>query len=236
MFERVIDFVKNSRLTQFTLTLLLGVAIGAVLYPTKHIEEKLKKTFEQETTVLKQQHAQELQQEQEKTNKVTSEYSQYKVTSEAKITSLTTQVTSLKLHQKKTFFKIVHPDGTVEERASSTTDSEEEQQVSQEIRQEYKQQLEQQVTRLEQIQIEKVVSLQKEWDSKEQDYKKQISTLEQSKIVDINPKNFTLDVGMLTNMDYYGHVSYNLFGPFVLGLQGQFGSSPAAGAGLGLKF
>jgi hypothetical protein len=236
MFERVIDFVKASRTAQFALVFIAGGIVASVLYPTKRIEEKLKQTFEQQITVIKEQHSKELTQERETSAKITKTYRTYRKTSEAKISSLTTQVSSLKLHQKKTFYKIVRPDGTIIERESTTTDSEEEQQLSQQVQQEYKQKFEEQVAKLEQVQIEKVTSMQKQWDSKEQDYQKQISTLEQSKVIDINPKNFTLDVGMLTNLDYYGHVTYSIWGPFLFGLQGQFGASPAAGAGLGLKF
>ena len=236
MFEGIVNLVKASRPLQFALVFLAGGIVAAVFYPTKHIEEKLKQTFDQQTSVLKQEHDKELSKEEEKVTQLTKEYSSYRETTDNKINSLTTQVTTLKLHQKKTYYKIVHPDGTVEVRASTDTDSEENQQVSQQVQEEYQKKLESDITKLESIQADKIASLQKSWDTKEQDYTHQIATLEQSKVIDINPKNLTVDVGVLTSKDYYGHVTYGILGPIIFGLQGQFGASSAAGAGLGLKF
>lgn len=236
MFEAVTNLIKASRPLQFALVFIAGGAIAAIFYPTRIVEQKLQKTFDQQISVLKQQHSQELSTAQESFKKQTEELTTKNEQLSIKVTSLTTQVTSLKTHQKKSFYKIVHPDGTVEERVSTTTDSDEEQKVSQQVQQEYRKKLEEDVTKLESIQADKIATLQKQFDSKEQDYQHTIATLTESKTVTTNPKNFTLDVGMLTNTDYYGHVTYTLWGPFILGLQGQMGTSPAAGAGLGLRF
>ena len=236
MFEAAVNLVKASRPIQFLLVFIAGGIVAGILYPTKHVEEKVQKTYEQQIATLNQQHSQELATQQSSYQKLTSDYSSYKSETDAKISSLTTEVTNLKTHDHKTFYKIVHPDGTVEERASDTSDSQEQQQVSQQVQQEYQQKLEDDVTKLEQVQADKIASMQKEWDSKEQSYQQQISSFTSSKVVDTNKKDFTIDVGGLTSLDYYGHVTYNVFGPFVLGLQAQFGSSPAAGAGIGLRF
>lgn len=236
MFEGVVNLIKASAPIQLILAFVAGGIVAALFYPTKHIEEKLQKSFQQQMSVVNQQHQQETASQQEQYKKLQTEYQTYHVQSQAKITSLTSQVTSLKSHQKKTYYKIVHPDGTVEVRVSSEKDSDEEQQISQEVQQEYKQQLDSEMSKIEQIQADKVAQMQRDWDSKEQSYQSQISTLTASKSLTANQKNFTLDVGGMSNLDYYGHVTYNMWGPFILGLQGQFGASPAAGAGLGLRF
>ncbi|CAM6003894.1 unnamed protein product [Sphagnum balticum] len=236
MLDTVVSFIKASRPLQFALVFVAGGTVAALFYPTKIIQDKLQKTFDQQTSVLKQQHAQELSSIQESFSKQTQELKTTNEQLSVKVTSLITENTSLKVLQKKTFFKIVHPDGTVEERASSTTDSDQEQQISQQVQQEYQKKLEENVAKLESIQADKISTMQKTFDSKEQDYQHTIATLTQTHSETINPKNFTLDGGLLTNGDYYGHVSYDIWGPFVLGVQGQFGPSPAAGAGLGIRF
>ena len=236
MFETVTNAIKASRPLQFALVFIAGGTVAALFYPTRIVQTKLQKTFDQQVSVLKEQQAKEISSVQESYKQQTQELKKTNEDLSIKVTSLTTQVTSLKMHQKKQFYKIVHPDGTVEERASTTTDSEESQQISQQVQQEYRKKLEEDVTKLESIQADKIANMQKQWDSKEQDYQHTISTLTQSKTVTTNPKNFTLDVGMLTNSDYYGHVTYDLWGPFIFGLQGQFGPTPAAGAGLGIRF
>ena len=236
MFEGVVNFVKASRPAQFALTFLAGAIVAGVFYPTKHIETKLQKTFDQQISTLKQQHATELSTVETQYKKQVEEVTATNVQLDRRVTQLTTQVTTLKLHQKKTFYKIIHPDGTIEERASTTTDSEEEQQLAQQAQEEVTQKISEARKTITDEFTQQITTMQREWDSKEKSYKDTIATLTESKVVDINPKNLTVDVGALTNLSYYGHVTYNILGPFVFGLQGQFGSSSAAGAGLGLRF
>lgn len=236
MFEKIKALIAASKSIQLVLVFIAGGAVAAIFYPTKIIQDKLQKTFDQQISILKQQHAQEVSSLQESYSKQLQESKTTTEQLSIKVTSLTTENTSLKTHQKKTFFKIVHPDGTVEERATSTSDSDTEQQISQQVQQEYQKKLEEDVTKLESVQADKVSSMQKQWDSKEQDYQHTIATLTQTHSVSTNPKNFSLDVGALTNLDYYGHVTYDIWGPFILGLQTQFGSSSAVGAGLGIRF
>ena len=40
---------------RYILVLIAGIAIGAIFYPTKHIEEELFQKFEQEQSSLKEQ-------------------------------------------------------------------------------------------------------------------------------------------------------------------------------------
>jgi ATP-dependent Lon protease len=236
MFQGVVDFVKASRPAQFALVFLAGGVVASVFYPTKHIEEKLQKTYQQQISTLTQQHSQELSKMQTTYEAQSQTLSQTNMQLTSKVNALTDQVTNLKTHQSKTFYKIVHPDGTIEERASSVKDSDEEQQITQQVQSEVDQKVQASTQAITSQFSQQISEMQKTWDSKEQTYQKTISTLTQSKVEDTNKKNFTLDVGALTNADYYGHVSYNLLGPIVIGLQGQFGTSPAAGAGIGLTF
>jgi len=235
-WDKVITFIKASRSLQLVLVFVAGGAVATVFYPTKHIKETIQKSYEEQIATLNQQHEEQLDQQQQILNQVSSEYHSYHDESEQKIASLTTQVTTLTQHQKQSFWKIVHPDGTVEERATSSSDSEEEQQVSQQVQAEYQQKLQDDVTKLEQIQADKISSMQKEWDSKEQSYQQQISTMSQTKTIITNPKNLGLELGILTDLNYYGHVTYDVWGPFFIGVQGQFGSNSMAGAGIGIRF
>jgi ATP-dependent Lon protease len=236
MFEKIKDMIRASRPLQFALVFIAGGTVAAVFYPTKQIQEKLQKTYEQQISTLTQQHAQELANTKTQYDSQTQTLTNANAQLSSKIAALTTQISSMKSHQKQTYYKIIHPDGTVEIRASSERDTSEEEQLSQQIQQEYQQQLQTQISQLQQTQTDKITSMQKEWDSKEQSYQQHISTLTQSKTVTTNPKNFTVDVGALSNLDYYGHATYNIWGPFILGLQGQMGSSPAIGGGIGLRF
>lgn len=236
MLEQVRDFIKNSQPTQFLLVLLVGVAVGAIFYPTKHIEEREKEKHELETKTLNEQHARELSQLHETLDKTVSDSKQYRSETESKITKLTTENSTLRSRQRVSTYKLVKPDGTIEEKSFTETDVDESKQVVTSIQEEFKQKVASIETKWETIHKDRVAVLQKEFDSKEETYKHQIDELSKEKIVDINKKSFGVEAGVLTSLNYYGHATYDVFGPFFLGLHGQFGPSSAAGVGLGLRF
>jgi hypothetical protein len=236
MFQAAIDLVKASRPLQFALVFVAGGIVAALFYPTKQIKETMQQTFQSQISTLNQQHSKELETQQESFQKQTEELTQTNKQLTSKVSELTTQVTNLKSHQQKAYSKITHPDGTIEVKYSSEKDSAEQSESSTERQTEIDQAVSQNTTKLTQQFQQQMDSKQQEWDSKEKSYQTQISTLTQSKSVTINPKNFTLDVGGLTSGDYYGHVTYDVWGPFIIGLQAEFGASSAAGAGIGLRF
>jgi hypothetical protein len=236
MFEGIVTLIKASKPLQFAAVFVAGAVIAAVFYPTKQIKESLQKTYQSQISTLQQQQASTLATQQSSYQKLSDQYSSYKTQTDSKINELTDQVSSLKSHSKTTTFKIVHPDGTIEERDTTESDVDQTQQVTQQIQDEWQQKTTDAVSTVTQQFQTQISTLQSQWSSKEQSYQSQIATLSQTKTETINPKDFTLDVGMLTNADYYGHVTYSILGPFTLGLQAQFGPSPAAGAGVGIRF
>lgn len=236
MFETVVNFVKASRPLQFAVVFLAGGTIAAIFYPTKQIKETLTKTFQSQISTLNQQHSQEMSDTKTKYDAQIQTLTTSSAQMSDKISSLTTQISTLKSHQKKTYYKIVHPDGTIEVRASSEKDTDEEDKIATQIQQEYDQQLKTEVAQLEQQHAETDAALQKQWDSKEQSYQSQISTLTQTKTVTVNPKNFAIDAGVLSNLSYYGHATYNIWGPLLIGIHGELGTSNALGGGIGLRF
>jgi len=241
MLDGLKQFVQNSKPVQFGLVLLAGVAIGAIFYPTKHIEERERQKHELETKTLNEQHAKELSQVRDTLDKTTEQFKSQLSESEKKIVKLTTENTTLKSTQKTAYYKIVKPDGTIEIRKFTETQVDESKQVITSIQEEFKTKIASIETKWETIHKERVAKIQKEFDSKEETYKHQIDELEKSKVIDINKKSFGVEAGILTNTSYYGHVTYDVFGPFFLGLQAQFPITPtspgaAGGAGIGIRF
>jgi hypothetical protein len=167
---------------------------------------------------------------------LSNQYSSYKTETDSKINDLTTQVTNLKSHTKTTVYKIVHPDGTVEERITSVNDTDSSDQITQQMQQEWQQKTDQAVQTVTQQFQTQITTLQSQWASKEQSYESKIASMSETKTVTTNPKNFGIEAGLLTNGDYYGHVTYDIFGPVFLGATGNFGPESSAGIGLGIRF
>jgi predicted RNase H-like nuclease (RuvC/YqgF family) len=231
----IISFLKNSRVTQFALTLVAGVAIGAVFYPTKHIEEKISKTYEEKISQINTQHQQELSTQKDTYEKQLSETKQVVSSSQHTIDTLQTSIRELKSREHYTYYKIVHPDGTIEEKKVLDRETDDTSSTVTKIQEEYKQQLASIETRYETIHQERVAEIKKDYDSQITTLKSQISTYESSKVTDINKKNYGIEAGYLSNQSYYIHGTADVFGPVFVGIHGETGTSNSIGAGIGLR-
>ena len=170
--------------------LLIGVTIGALFYPTKHIEEKLTAKHQEEMAALKEQHSKEMVDVTEKYAASLKENKSLKEESEHKIAKLTDEVKTLKQRTKSSTYKLVKPDGTIEERTFSESEVDESSHVVTQIQEEFKKKVESIETRYAQIHSERVTAIKKEFDSKESEYKKTIDELTKSKTVSVNEKRF----------------------------------------------
>lgn len=228
----------NNQYVRYILVLFIGVTIGAIFYPTKKVEEKLTQKYEQQISSLKEEHKKETS---DLTDKYEASLRSEKTRveeSERKISKLTSEVKNLQSKQKISTYKIVKPDGTIEERTFTETDINESTKVISKIQEEFKTKISEIENTYAKVHRERVESVKKEFDSKEQQYQKTIAELQKSKTVSVNEKRFGLEVGVLSNKDYYGHATMDLWGPVFVGLHGQMGQNDnnALGAGLGIRF
>lgn len=232
-----LDLLKNEYV-RGVLVLLVGVTIGVVFYPTKRIEEKLTQKHQEEITLLKESHSKEVQDITEKYASSLKENKELHIQSEQKITKLTNEVKTLKSKQKIATYKLIKPDGTIEERTFSETEIDESSKVVTSIQEEFKQKIDQIETKWSDIHKERVTKIQKNFDAKETEYKKTIDELTKSRTVSVNEKRFGLEAGMMSNKDYYGHATADLWGPVFIGVHGELGSNNdnKLGAGIGLRF
>ena len=229
-------YVSENKWLQFLLVGLAGVAIGALFYPTKRIEESLTKKHQEEIRLLNEKHEKSLEQSQELYLETAAKFKSYYDESEKKITSLTTQVTTLKSKQKTAYYKVVRPDGTIEIKKYSESEVDESTKVISQIQEEFKQKVESIEQKWSSIHKERIVEIEKEYSQREQAYKKEIQELKQTKVVEINQKKFGIEAGILFDRTPYGHVTYDLFGPVFVGAHAQFGNNNVGGLGLGLRF
>lgn len=220
--------------------LLIGITLGAIFYPTKHIEERLTQKHQQEIATLREEHSKESQQLVEQYATSLKENRELYVTYESKVAKLTDEVKTLKAKQKTETYRLVKPDGTIEERTFSESEVDQSSRVVTQIQQEFKIKIDQIESKWETIHRERVSSIQRSFDSKEAEYKKTIDELQKSKVVSVNEKRFGIEAGITNDKNYYGHASMDLWGPVFVGLHGQVGTNGSnannMGLGLGLRF
>lgn len=217
--------------------LILGVTVGALFYPTSRIEEKLTKKYEQEILSLKETHAKETQELNEKYLTKVEENFNLKIETEKKLSVLALEIRDLKSKQKTAYYKLVKPDGTIEIKKFSETEVTESSKVIVQIQEEFKQKIDQIEIKWSEIHKERVSKIQKDFNNKESEYQKTIAQLQFSKTTTTNEKRFGLEIGLLTDKSYYAHSTMDLWGPLYLGVQGQMNDKQKEiGLGIGLRF
>lgn len=227
----------NNQVVRYVLTLVAGVAIGAVFYPTKSIKESLEKTHQVEISQLKEQFSQQQQKSEEEYNKTISQYKQTTEQSQHKIDTLTTQISTMKSQQKTSYYKLVKPDGTVEIRKTSDSETEESNQVVTQIHEEFQKKIDSIEKKWEDVHTKKVQELTASFASKEQSYQKEIDTLKQTKDTEVNQKKFGVELGETVDKNTYLHATGDIFGPVFMGLHGEYGQDHKdIGVGVGIRF
>lgn len=233
------DALKNEYI-RGGLILLIGITIGVLFYPTKRIEEKMTQKHQQEISILKEQHSKETQDIVEKYAASLKENKELRAESELKISKLTSEIKTLQSKQKTATYKLVKPDGTIEERTFTESEVNESSKVVTKIQEEFKTKIEQIETKYATIHAERVASLKRDFDSKESEYKKTIDELQKSKTVSVNEKRFGIEAGITNEKNYYGHATMDVWGPTFIGVHGQVGANGNdannMGIGLGLRF
>ena len=120
---------------------------------------------------------------------VIDEYKHKTVEQSSKIESLTTE--NSKLKQKTKTYKIIKPDGTVEERSESEVESE--QQLTQSVKEEY------------------YLKLQEETRKIHEEYSSKLEKITSER------KKLNVEAGITHQLDYYLSSSYNIYGPVTIG-------------------
>ena len=106
-------------------------------------------------------------------------------------------------------YKIIKPDGTVEERTESEMESE--QQLSESIKSEYKLKLVEETSKIHREYSEKIDKITKE------------------------NKKMTIEAGVTSGLDYYVHGAYRFIGPLSVGARVEF-KKPEYSIGIGFSF
>lgn len=229
----------ENQLVRYALVLLVGVGLGAVFYPTSHIEETLHKKTEEEVKTLKEVHEQEIKSLKEDVTKTESEYKNFKQESDKKVSSLTTQIQTLQSKQKTSYYKLIKPDGTIEVKKFSESEVNESSKTVTSIQEEFKTKIESIEQKYATIHKQRLEEVKKDFQSKEETYKKKIEELSQTKVTDVNKKSFGVEGGYNTEKQYYLHATGDLFGPIFMGVHGetdQETKDKSIGVGLGVRF
>lgn len=238
MKEKVLQVIRSDGFGKVVL-LCVGVAIGAIFYPSKEIEEKERQRYE-ERIEKEVQYSRDLTKKyEERITETQGAYFKMEKELNAKIQKQTTEISKLKMRMSERTFKLVKPDGTIEERTFKESELSQDTQIVTTIREEYVTKVKQTEERYKKVYSERLQEIKEKVAQKLKQKDERIAELERSKKVKVNPGKTRIGVGMTNEKDYYGIVERDIFGPVFI--HGLFEVNPEnkdqkGGLGIGIKF
>lgn len=239
MKDKIVKVVK-SETGKVVIALIVGVAIGAIFYPSKTIKEEERQRYE-ERIEKEIEYSRKLQQEhKEELTKIINQSRQREEELSVKINKQRSEIRSLESKVSERTYKLVKPDGTVVERTFKESEVSENSEVITSVRVEFDRKIKEIENRYSKIYRERLTKIKEVTDQKVKEKEKRIAELERKKTVEVNKRSFGVSVGITTDQTYYGTVDRDIFGPlFIQGMvevDTNNGSDNRGGVGLGIRF
>lgn len=224
---------------RYILILLVGIGVGAIFYPSKTITKEEEITLKQKierletekkniTSFFEKRLEMEIYQGKKYHEQVTKE-----------IDSLKEENTTLKQKVSEKKFKIVRPDGTIEEQWFKDSESEVVTSTVTKIKSEFNRKVESIENKWKNMHEERVKKVKEDYEKKIAELREHEATKTTKEKIEINKHNFGVSLGYTTEQNYFSSVTYDIYGPFFLDVHlesdKQFGDKEI-GFGVGLRF
>lgn len=224
----------------------IGITIGVIFYPKKHIEEKLRveihKEYSLRETELREQNKKIVNDFASKIEAIESSFLSYQVDTQKKINILVSENTKLKQTSSRKRLKIVKPDGTIIEKEIEESSSESSREIIAQVQEEFNQKIKSIEDRWKRIHEERVTKITEENNSRISKIKEEtaaeILAIKKEHMEEVNRSRLRPEIGITTDRDLYFHSTYSLWGPVFIGggVSGTNKTFNQARIGLGLEF
>lgn len=232
------DLWKNIWI-RYVVILLIGMGIGAVFYPSKStVSEDIYK-YKEEISRLEQEKVNIQKEYVDLFNRSEKENKEYRERATHQIISLRAENYKLKSKVKESKFKLVKPDGTIEERWFKESETDVVSSVVTKIRSEFDQKIVSIENKWKKVHEQRTQKIRSDYEKKIAEFKSKESSTISKKKVDTNKRSFGLSLGITSEKDYFSSATYDIYGPFFLdlhlGSDRQF-QDKEVGIGLGIRF
>lgn len=224
---------------RYGVALAIGAAISAIFYPTKSIEREIEAKYESKKELLIEDFKTINNRIEKEKTELSQEVKQLQIESSAKISSLKVENTQLKSKVKESKFKIVRPDGTVEEKWFKESETDIVSSTITSIKSEYARKVKSIENKWKTVHTKRVKIIKENYEKKLQEKETVIASYKKKESIQINPRSFGVAFGVMSDDQYYGNISYDVYGPWFLNLQvesDQEFQNGSGGFGLGLRF
>lgn len=219
--------------------LLVGMAIGAIFYPSKSITREEIRKYEAKIEKLEEQKRFIELDRKENWDFQERKFKRYQKETEQKISTLRTENTQLKQKVKERIVKIVTPDGTIREEIVRESDTQVVSQIVTDIKQEFTEKVASIENRWKTVHERRVVQIKDSYEKKLAEKQHIIDTYSKKETIKINERKFGVSLGYTTDDTIYSNISYSIFGPFFVDFNvtsdREF-KDQSLGAGIGISF
>lgn len=219
--------------------LLVGMAIGAIFYPSKSIHREEVSKYEAKIEKLENEKKQITSDF--KANLLIQEnmFKEEKRELSHKVSSLTTENTQLRQKVKERIVKIITPDGTIREETVRESDTQIVSQIVTDIKQEFNEKVASIENRWKTVHEKRVVQIKENYEKQLAEKQHIIDQYSKKETIEVNRRSFGLSIGYTVDDTFYSSVLYDVYGPFFLDLHvesnRQF-NDRNLGLGIGIRF
>lgn len=229
----------DNELVRHAIVLVIGVTVGVIFYPTKSIEREIEQKYKSEKQRLIEDFNTINNRLERERSELFEELREVETITNHKIAALRIENRSLKQKVKERKLKIVKPDGTVVEESFMESETEAVSRVITDVRTEFNTKVKSIENKWKRVHEKRIVEIKEKYESKLEEKEKVIAEYKKKETIRTNPRSFGIAAGVMSNDQYYGNISYDVFGPFFLNLQIESDKSfeeSSGGFGLGLRF
>lgn len=230
--------LKN-RWVQNIILLIVGVAIGSIFYPSKTEVEEMTRKYEERITRLNTEKTKLDKKFSDTIMMYENEIREVTINSERRLFTLKEENTRLKSKITEKKFKIVKPDGTIEERWFKESETDMITSTVTKIRSEFTRKVKEIENKWKVAHEKRVAVIKADYEKKLAESESRNSQSHYKRKTEINKRRFGVSFGLMTNNAYYSNISYDIFGPVFLDLHLQSDKqfqNRGAGLGIGLRF
>lgn len=231
--------ILNNKIIRYAVILLIGGAIGAIFYPSKTITKeetfKLKQKIERLETEKKNITAFYEKQ----INETKIENRKFKEEANKKSDYLKEENFKLKQKVSEKRFKIVKPDGTIEEKWFKDSETDATSSTIARIKSEFSKKIKETENKYKRIHEQRIKKIKEKFSKKLALHEShQIEKIKKTK-TEINKRSFGLSLGYTSNKRYFSSVMYDVYGPFFLNLHLESNknlTNTETGLGIGMRW
>lgn len=232
--------ILNNQIFRYILVLIIGCGIGAIFYPSKTITKEERVKYEQIIERLKEEKKVETSNLWSLLNREQKEFKQYREESSRKTDILKEENFKLKQKVSEKKFKIVRPDGTIEEKWFRDSETDVVSSTVTRIRDEFNRKVHSIEEKWKKIHEQRIKKVKEEYESRLVESSKTKLESHKKEKVEINKRNFGISLGLTgRDLNYFSSISYDVYGPFFLDIHletsREFQDSEA-GVGVGFRF